>query len=250
MPLTTSVPIAAESTVAKVGSRTRGAIAGFLWRRVARVESVDGIAVEILAVDHDFIAARLRAAILLIKTYDPYRFGVLKRYLTGGVRVNFAAISAVAEFDSKICSCQMHSQYVSSDVTVEELASTLVHEATHARLANIGFKYESTQERLREEAVCLRQEIAFGIRLPNGKAILETAEWRLAHLDARDYDDASFGRRFIAHRLRLIRRLRKQGMPGWLLGGGGAVAKFLKRKRGLFHRSHPRDHAATESVRR
>ena len=61
-----------------------------------------------------------------------------------------------------------------------ELASTLVHEATHAYLESRGIK-PNTTIRHRVEYVCSRAEIAFARRPPDGgSSIIENAEFMLA----------------------------------------------------------------------
>jgi hypothetical protein len=203
----------------------------WLRRLISHTECVEGITVAVTAVEPESIAAYLRSAIELIRLRDPYRLKMLRKYLVGGIRVNLAVISGRAEFNAKTLSCMVDPSYASSEVRPEELAATLVHEATHARLSHLGFKYENARSRVREEAVCLRQEIAFARRLPDGDELAESAERRLASLDPSDYDDAAFDRSFVAHRLRLARRTRMLGVPGWFLRGGGCVAKALKRTR-------------------
>jgi len=201
----------------------RDPIGDWLRRRITHTETIDGITVTIVAAQWELLAIRLRAAIELIRLHDPYRLTMLRRYLAGGIQVDHRVVSRFAEFDWRTRSCKLHPDYISSDAPPEELATTLVHEATHARLWHVGFRYETAQSRVREEAICMRQEIALARRLPGGVAISETLQRQLASLDLRDYDDAAFARRFLAHRLRLIRKARKSGVSGWLLRSGGFI---------------------------
>src|SRR2546427_9194317 len=48
----------------------------------------------------------------------------------------------------------------SPQTSAARLASTLVHEATHARLDRLGFRY-AAERRARIEGICFRREIAF-----------------------------------------------------------------------------------------
>lgn len=209
----------------------RDPIGDWLRRRITHTEIIDGIALTIVAAEWEPIAARVRSAIELIRQHDPYRLKVLRRYLTGGVQVDQSIVGRIAEFDWQTMTCKVHPDYINSEASPEELATTLVHEATHARLWHLGFRYESAQSRVREEANCMRQEIAFAQRVPGGAAIAETVQRQLKCLDPSDYDDAAFNRRYIARRLRLVRRARKSGVPGWLLRCGGLIARPLKRGR-------------------
>src|SRR3981081_2454053 len=64
--------------------------------------------------------------------------------------------------------------------TLEEIASTIVHEATHAKLGRWGISYEE-KARSRIEAVCLRRELNFIAKLPHSEPLREkiarTLEW-------------------------------------------------------------------------
>jgi hypothetical protein len=64
--------------------------------------------------------------------------------------------------------------------TLEEIASTIVHEATHARLERWGISYDEKQ-RSRVEAICLRRELNVAASLPHSEPLREqiarTLEW-------------------------------------------------------------------------
>ncbi len=214
-------------------------IGDWLRRRITHVEIADGITLTIVAAEWEPIAVRLRSAIALIRTHDPYRLSVLRRFLTGGVQVNDSSVSSVAEFDWSTMSCRVHRGYIESDAQPEELATALVHEATHARLWHMGFRYE-TASRVREEAICMRQEIAFARRLPNGAAIAEAVQLQLASLDPSDYEDAAFERRFLAQRLRQVRKARKLGLPGWFIRVGALCARAVRRETAQGRHPRPR----------
>ena len=65
-----------------------------------------------------------------------------------------------------------------NDVSTCEIAQTIVHEATHARLCKLKIKYtEDIRDRI--ERICVKSEIAFAKRLPNGHKSVEIAESRL-----------------------------------------------------------------------
>ena len=59
------------------------------------------------------------------------------------------------------------------------IAAVIVHEATHARLWRCGFGYDE-DERHRIEAICVRRELAFARRLPDGRRLREFAQEALA----------------------------------------------------------------------
>ena len=52
------------------------------------------------------------------------------------------------------------------DNTIARIASTLVHELTHARIDAVGIRY-TTRNRIRVERACIAQEMAFVRRLPD-----------------------------------------------------------------------------------
>lgn len=89
-----------------------------------------------------------------------------------------------------------------------DVASTLVHEGTHAWLCRLGFGYEE-HRRARIEAICYRSEVAFARRLPNGETLLPDLDAALA-LDPALYSAA-------AQRERDAADLRTLGVPGWLV---------------------------------
>jgi hypothetical protein len=71
----------------------------------------------------------------------------------------------------RLAACFLDERFVLADSTDAALIATaIVHEATHARLWHYGFRYEE-EARQRVEAVCLRREIAFAHKLPDGERI-------------------------------------------------------------------------------
>jgi hypothetical protein len=100
------------------------------------------------------------------------------------------------------------SHLLKPEVSGAEVASIIVHEATHARLALAGFGYEpATRERI--EGVCFRSEIAFASRLPDGQALIDAARAQLAG-DPAVWTDG-------ARRERTVDKLRQLGLPEWLV---------------------------------
>ena len=55
-----------------------------------------------------------------------------------------------------------------------EIAASISHEATHARIATrCGHLPE--QQRAREERLCRKAELEFGLAVPNGEVVVERA---------------------------------------------------------------------------
>lgn len=85
-----------------------------------------------------------------------------------------------------------------------DLAMTIIHEATHARLSQAGFRY-SGQCKERLERVCVNAEIAFAGRIPGSgpaiertRALLETRWWTSENSIER-----------------ALQELRSRGVPEW-----------------------------------
>lgn len=84
-----------------------------------------------------------------------------------------------AEWIDDLQMCVIDKDYLlRSDVAVAEIAQTIVHEATHARLCKLRIKYKE-DVRDRVERICVKSEIAFAKRLPNGQKSAAIAESRL-----------------------------------------------------------------------
>ncbi len=66
-----------------------------------------------------------------------------------------------------------------ADISVAEIASIIVHEATHAHLDNTGIEY-TDESRARIERICMEAELSFVKRLPDNEELIKNAENRLA----------------------------------------------------------------------
>jgi hypothetical protein len=155
------------------------------------------------------VLGRIEAALCLIKTHDRLRYERLIRDLE---RVWVLVLAG--SFNKRLMACQLDTRYVLDEASsLEMIASTIVHEATHARLMRCCIGYEQGL-RARVEAVCLRRELAFAARLPNGARVRELAE-RSLELCAADYwTDSAFDARHLEGAMEALRHL---GAPNWLL---------------------------------
>lgn len=63
---------------------------------------------------------------------------------------------------------------------IEQVAFTIVHEATHARLWRSGFRY-GRDKRRRLEEICIRAEARFAALLPDGQELSAEIIGRLLH---------------------------------------------------------------------
>jgi hypothetical protein len=62
--------------------------------------------------------------------------------------------------------------------TLQKIASTIIHEATHARLDGWGIDYDEAS-RYRIEAICIRRELNFLTKLPDSEHLQEEIAYAL-----------------------------------------------------------------------
>ena len=172
---------------------------------------------------------RVGEALRLIKANDPLRYDRLRRDLD---RIWTRLLSGShAQYRVAFKSCELDERFVLDDTTrPEDIASAIVHEAAHARLICRGIGYEA-EIRVRVEAVCIRREVAFAAKLPDGEQVRAKAQWALTELtgvlsdywaDAsrRDRDDQAMADNF-----------RYIGVPDFLVGPLVALGRFIRRVR-------------------
>jgi hypothetical protein len=156
------------------------------------------------------VRARLALALDLIDRYAPRLGARLRRdvlgialYPAGGTSFNVKARTVV--LDVRWC---MYG-------TIEEVASSLIHEATHARCTALGVRYLGKERR--EEALCLRQEIAFA-------DLLEPGQLQPPSLDALDRPWWTPKKRAA----RMDEAMKILGLPVTPLRWIGRVLRFLR----------------------
>jgi hypothetical protein len=156
---------------------------------------------------------RVEEALCLIKTHDRLRYDRLLRDLD---RVWVAILPGIVGcYSEGLRACQLDPRHVLDENTpTEVIASTIVHEATHARLHRAGIGYDEAR-RDRIEAVCVRRELAFARKLPDGEEVRAYAG-RLLELCAEPglWTDAKFDERFVEGSAEALQYL---GVPAWLV---------------------------------
>jgi hypothetical protein len=189
-----------------------------LW--LSKGEQLDGLWIGTF--DHaNRILPRLSEALQLIKTFDPLRYARLTRDLK---RVWVFSIPTPACFNYRLDACQLDEQFVLAETTTPELlASAIVHEATHARLWNWGVRYDEPL-RPRVEAICVRRQLAFAKKLPDGQQSREWAEQILASSDPTTLSSANMWKRDYDWR---ISELRRCGTPDWVVRAIIALAHVI-----------------------
>ena len=196
--------------------------------RLSKSRYLDGLWIGTWEMEAEPILRRIEQALLLIKRYDRIRYDRLLRDLQ---RVWVLLLpSSIAIFEYKIYTCEIDTRYCLAETTTPELlAAAIVHEATHARLWRRGIRYEEAQ-RPRIEEICVRREIAFAAKLPNGETARDQAERTLALCATGEYwTSAAFRERYIEDGVEILRYM---GAPGWL----ALVFRWLLVKRGCIRR--------------
>jgi hypothetical protein len=181
-----------------------------LMLRLSKAEQFDGLWIGAFDDRPEPFLHRVREALQLIKTYDPLRYARITRdlkrlWVCGG-------LATIACFNYRLDACQFDDRFVLAETTTPELlASVIVHEATHARLWNWGVRYDEPL-RSRVEAICIRRQLAFAKRLPDGQQSREWAEQILTSADPMTLSNAGFWKRDYDWRIEELHRL---GVPDW-----------------------------------
>lgn len=176
-------------------------------------QTIDGLWVGTFDDKPEPVLRRLRESLSLIKAYDRLRYERLTRDLK---RVWATAIPLHgAYFDVRLGACVLNARFVVAEMsTPEQIAAAIVHEATHARLMRYGIGYEE-KLRSRVEAICLRRELAFLSKLPNGQQAHEWAEQGLvSYCDPANLTNDALDRRYFEEG---VEELRQHGVPDWVI---------------------------------
>ncbi|HLY44435.1 MAG TPA: hypothetical protein VKQ73_02555 [Stellaceae bacterium] len=178
---------------------------------------------------------RVETALGLIKLYDPVRYRHLVRDLE---RIWVTLLPASrAQFRRALKMCVLDERYVLAETTQpEQIASTIVHEATHARLIGCGIGYQP-EMRARVEAACFRRQRVFAARLPNGDQAREEAERRLTGYPSEFWTDASFDDR---HEQGMVDGLRYLGASERLIRAALRLHALLRSSGNLVKRPNRR----------
>lgn len=128
-------------------------------------------------IDTAQVVQRLTAALDLIASYAPRCYRRLRTDLAGLVVERFACRGAFFPM-SRECLVEL-TFTVNPQHTLPEIAASIVHEATHARVAH-WCGTPPPEARAREERLCRRAELAFGLALPDGAIVVQRAHASLA----------------------------------------------------------------------
>ena len=161
---------------------------------------------------------KLHGAILLIKTHSPVKFSQLRTDVN--CILVFGNSSHLGRYINKLRLVELYDEYVNNaEITIEMIASTIVHEAQHARLFRLGIGYEEAI-RYRVERLCFLAERSFGLRIPNGDQVV---------IDANNQLKNNYYGRFSneANRKANFKVLEELGCPLWIQN---LLKWYVKRK--------------------
>ena len=125
------------------------------------------------------VLAKVFAALDVLQAVAPVQLERIPILMLGLTVIPLGVVAA--EWNSKLGMCMLDQAFVAApDTSTERLASVLVHELTHARLAYAGFVCDG-RTRARIERICHLAERNFLLRLPpsNERSSIQriTAAW-------------------------------------------------------------------------
>jgi hypothetical protein len=173
----------------------------------------------------------VESALLLIKQHSPLDYARIARELER-IWVDLV-LYGLGEYRHSLRACILDERYVADPATtVECIASTIVHEATHARLERYRIEYEEPR-RARIEAICFRRERAFAARVPDSVELQERIarylEWYQANPE--QFSDAHLQEARTAAGIEALRYLEA---PDWIIRAISVSMPIIGRARRLF----------------
>lgn len=183
-----------------------------LWLSKGHV--VDGIWIGSFSSDAKPAIQRIEHALQLIDRCTPLHYRRIRNDLAR-IWVHLVPHGAGCYLHS-LNACLLDERVVTSETTtVEWIASAIVHEATHARLEKLGFRYtEAVRQRI--ERICARRELHFVRHLSGADALLEEIMWRLDRCseDNASYTDQNMWEKTDQGKAEVLRYL---GTPEWVI---------------------------------
>jgi hypothetical protein len=129
------------------------------------------------------VLQRLDESLELIERYQPWRLAHLRRDLLRIEVKRFPCRGAYFPLERKVLTELTF--LARTDIGPATVASSIVHEGIHARVSEMGVSPEN-RDLAREERLCRRAELEFGLALPPeiGAPVVERARASLALEDA------------------------------------------------------------------
>jgi hypothetical protein len=129
------------------------------------------------------VLERLEEALALIEHTEPWRLAHMRRDLSRFVVIRYPCRGA---FFPQTRECMTELTFLARrDITAAPVAASILHEGMHARVHGMGVRPES-KDPAREERICRRAELDFGLLLPPdlGALVVERARASLELDDA------------------------------------------------------------------
>jgi hypothetical protein len=196
-----------------------------LW--LSSGKDIDGLWAGVEIGEPETALQRVEDALRLIKQHSPLHYSRVVHNLKR-VWVHLVPHGSGC-YDASLDACELDPRFVLTETTtLEEIASAIVHEATHARLDRWGISYDE-DKRPRIEAICRRRELNFLKGLPNGEPYREWIVQTLkSPVDGHDhFSDANFQQRIHDGHVESLRYL---GTPEWFVH---LLLKVLELHRGF-----------------
>lgn len=121
---------------------------------------------------------KIQAALDLVAEFRPWRIPMLRRDFTRIVVRQNTGCRAMFEHSGN---CVLDTFFVATFAPAQ-VASSIVHEGVHARLRG-GGRVVPPELIAWEERLCRKAELGFGLRVPDGAAVVERAQSSLALSD-------------------------------------------------------------------
>ncbi len=131
-------------------------------------------------IDTDAVFRRMDAALGLIATYQPRAFKRMRHDFERILVQRFPCRAAYFP-DSHTCLTELTFS-VNPEFTEAQVASSIVHEGVHARVRQMCNSYDP-DSLPREERLCRKAELDFGLAVPGGEPVVMRALQSLALAD-------------------------------------------------------------------
>ena len=174
---------------------------------------VDGLWVGSSQWDPEPAIERVEAALRLIERCAPLHYLRVKNSLAR-IWVHLVPHGAGCYLHS-LNACVLDERIVASEtITIEWIASAIVHEATHARLEKLGIRYVEAA-RVRIERICICRELDFVRRLSGAAALQEEITQNLNRCRGENsrYTDQNMWQQIDQGNAEILRYL---GAPEWV----------------------------------
>jgi hypothetical protein len=171
-------PGASVVSVSRKSKSRYARLVAFGFRHLSERRTIHGVSVRLVrGLPNEAIFEKLTSAFNLLQVYGGETLRDLRQHTNGVFGGAIAGARGCWERQTRMVI--LDDAYLRDQgTTPAKMASTLVHESTHARLEANGFGYTAeTRERI--EKVCIRRQLAFARRLAEPGSLMEEAQWQL-----------------------------------------------------------------------